>query len=286
MTSTLDLIKRKKKEMEAKKASSIRPIKPAPGKNMYRILPTWRKGAEENQFWHDFGMHWVRSEKGGKPIPYLCLDKTYEKECPVCNAIGAGIRGASDDETINLLKGANASQRFLINVLHLNDSEKKNEPQIMEIGVTVFDDLISLMEDYGDVTDLEKGIDIIIKREGKGLDTSYTVLPSPKGPRKVDPSVMEKVADLDAAVAQENEAILKKALNALSAAAGVLPTEAASRPALADYSVDDAEDAEFDDVTTSDAEETVDASVSTSDAAVDDDLGDLDDLLDELEAAG
>lgn len=274
-----EMVAQKKKEQAAKKAANLRTMKPAPGKHTYRILPTWRlktmpeackEGAQP--FWHDFAQHWVRAEKGGKPVAYVCMDKTFGAECPICSAIGRGISASSDDATVELLKDANAAQKYLFNVLH-RSGDKPNEVQVMEVGTKIYDQILEFVAEYGDITDLKEGKDLIITREGTGMDTKYTVLPAGKH-QPVDASVLDSLYDLDAVVQQENETKLHLALDNVAKACGVLPAprSAGGNASLVDMS--DVDDAEY-----SDVGEVVDESVAADDISDDE----LDDLLGDLE---
>jgi hypothetical protein len=277
-----ELVARTKKAQAAKKASGLRAIKPQQGKHTYRILPTWRLNTMPEEcakdvqpFWHDFAMHWVRTEKNGKPVAYVCLEKTFGSECPICSAIGRGISSSNDDETVDLLKSANASQKYLINVLHRSSPDKPNEVQVMEVGQKIFDQLIEFLSEYGDITDLNDGIDLIINREGTGMDTTYKVLPAAKH-KPVDVSVMPQLLDLDAVVQQENETKLNIALENLSKVSGILPaTKAptAHRASLVDMS--EVAEAEYADEAPFEADKTEVAADDISDDELDDLLGDL-----------
>ena len=242
-----ELLRRKKSEMAAKKTSGLKPIKPESGKHLYRILPSWRKpkldddGVETDeskkarmQFWHDFGQHFVKAEKGGKPAVFICNEHTFGQACDVCSAIGTAIGRCNDDETLKLLKDANSSQKFLLNVLHLSstDEAKRKVPQLMEVGSTVFNGILDIGEEYDDITSLEAGLDLIIKKEGSGMDTEYSVLPSSKGARKIDASVMANVVDIDAYVSNANETRKAQALSNLSTASGLLAAPVDDKPVV------------------------------------------------------
>lgn len=284
-----DLVKRTKAQQAAKKAANLRTLKPQPGKHTYRILPTWRLKTmpeeckkEAQPFWHDFAMHWVRTEKNGKPTAYICLDKTFGADCPVCAAIGRGISASDDDATVELLKDANASQKYLFNVLHRSSTDKPNEVQILEVGNKIFEQVLEFVSEYGDITDLNDGMDLIITREGSGLDTKYTVLPAAKH-KPVDKGIIENLYDLDAVVQQENETKLKLALDNLSKVSGVLPAPSAggsSRASLVDMT--DVEDAEYAE-SGADDEPPFDPDNEAADDISDDEL---DDLLGDLENTG
>lgn len=271
--SIQDLIANKQKEMAAKK-SRQNTLKPAPGDHKYRILPSWR-GGDEGQFWHDFSMHFIKTPSSGDKLEavYICAEKTFGKPCEVCDAVKKSLAVSSDDKMTEMLKKALSSQRYLMNVLHLTGSEP-NKVQVMEVGQGVFEDICNLINEYGDITNPDSGIDIKIKREGSGLDTSYSVLPAAKS-APVKKELLANLVDLDQFVAQENPTGQTKALNAVGGIIGVLPPASskpalpsAGRTALAD--LNDADDGDFTPVTP-----TASASIGELD-----DLDDLDDLLD------
>lgn len=285
MASMKDLIKRKQGEMEAKKASNLKTQRSGPGKNKYRILPAWREQNEFEKsedipapFWHDFSLHWIKQEIGGKPVVvYPCLEKTFGKPCDICGAIEQAIVGSDDEDFKRLVKESASRQSYLMNALHLNGDEP-DEPVILEVGQTVFDQICGLIEEYEDITDLEDGIDIIIHRQGTGFDTKYNVLVAKKS-NPVDKSVLDKLHDLDAAVSQENATRHQTALSKIGEITGVLPTPtrkiAPPKSKLADEDIEDAEFVDADD-------ELETAMNGTDDDADIDDLLDDDDLLDEL----
>lgn len=242
----LALIQNKQKEMAAKKSRQAT-LKPAAGDHRYRILPGWR-GGDDKQFWHDWAIHFIKSPASGdKPeAVYVCTEKTFGKPCEVCECIKKSLGVSTDDKMTEYLKKAGSAQRYLMNVLHLTGSEP-TKVQVLEVGQGVFESICELVKEYGDITDLDSGIDIKIKREGSGLDTSYTVLPSAKS-TPVNKAILANLVNLDEFVAQENSAGQLKALNAIgtiigvSAPATALPASRSSA-ALADMS--DAEDADY-----------------------------------------
>jgi len=264
------LIAAKQKEMAAKKTRQ-NTIKPLPGKHTYRLLPSWR-GGDDKQFWHDFGMHFIKTpQSGDKPAAiYLCVEKTYGKPCDVCDAIQKSLAATGDDKMVEMLKKGRSGQRYLMNVLHVTGSEP-NKVQVMEVGQTVFDSICEFISEYGDITDPDSGMDIVIKREGTGMDTSYQVLPAGKT-QPLNKAVLSQLINLDEFVSQETPAGQTKALVAVgeiigiaAPVAGKAALPAAGRPALPP--VDEAEDAEFETVTSA-------AAVPT-----DSELDELDELL-------
>jgi len=271
--SIQELIAQKQKEMAAKK-SRQNTLKPQPGNHAYRILPSWR-GNGDGQFWHDMGMHFIKTEESGsKPAAiYICADKTFQKPCEVCDAITKSLAVSHDDKMTDRLKEARSSQRYLMNVLHLTGPEP-TKVQVLEVGQSIFQAICNLITEYGDITDLDTGIDIKIKREGSGLDTEYSVLPSAKS-NPVKRDVLANLVNLDDFVAQENPVGNTKALNAVGSIIGVLPA-AGAQPALAAPRAakaldEDIDDAEFDPVTPTGSASVLDGEL--------DDLDELEELL-------
>lgn len=222
MADLMELLRQKKKDMSRGK----RTIKPLPGRNKYRILPTWRTTGDP-VFYHDFGQHFIKDTTDVLKAVYMCVDKTFGHSCPVCDQIARGIMASKDDVTTKALKGAEASHRVLLNVLAL-DSDTPTEPQVLEVSPTVFTGILGLIEEWGvDMIDLDKGTDIIVNREGTGLLTKYTVQVAAKS-NPVPASVMKKIENLDEFVAQESAAVAQKALASVSQVAGLLSMPAAS----------------------------------------------------------
>lgn len=223
-----ELLASKREQLNANKAAGTKTLKPVQGKHTYRILPSWRK--DDLVFWHDYGLHFVKGGPQNKVLAvYLCAAKTFGQACLVCDSIGDGIRTSTDDNLIKQLKEANATQRHLVNVLHLTGpADKINTPQVMELPTTAFDQIITIMEEpgYGDITQLKAGpamgCDIIIERTGTGFDTKYTVVPAPPGASQdVPESILAQLADIDAVVNQLNLPAEHRALAALAKVRGV-----------------------------------------------------------------
>lgn len=291
MSSIKDLIAKKQKEIQAKKGR-VKPIKFGVGKTRIRILPSWR-GQNDPNFFHDFGMHFVRESDKGDLAVYICTDATFGKECPVCQAIGQGIKNSNDDEQIKLLKRANAGQRYLMNVLVVNDDPAKSEPAVMDAGIGLFEDICSIIAEYDDITLLKGGTDLIVTREGTGqFDTKYSVFPTPKS-KDVPESIYAKVHNLDDYVAQENDSDKMKAVTAVSRAAGFLgaddathtgPALSAPKTAADDLSsvMDDTSAIEDATIVESSTPEPETVKPTAADLEVDLDDDDLDDLLADL----
>lgn len=267
-----ELLAQKKRELKTKDAANIRPNKFADGQTTIVILPGWR-GAGDLQFWHDFGMHFVKHGKG-KFYAHICMDKTFEKECDICAAIGQSISMSDDDDTIEALKQVNASQRYLVNAAQIKAGEV-GDVEVYELPATVFEAIVDVMEEWDDIIG-EKARPLIVNREGSGLSTKYSVTPSPKTIRIPDEK-LKAVIDLDAVVSQTNPTKMKQVISTIGAIAGIYDGEALAVPskskpkALAGGDFAKSKEIEEDDVPF----ETVEPE--------DPELDELDDLLDDVD---
>ena len=222
----LELVRAKKQQIQTQTGRREKATKPITGKNVFRILPSWRGEKSDGQFWHDFGQHYIKGLDGVLKAVYICTQKTYDKPCSICDGLGKAIHDASDDETINLLKEARSSSRILVNALNRSaGSETPNVPVILELSPTTFEKIMELWEMWQaegiDITALDSGMDIIINRSGKGLLTKYDVQAAPKS-ATVNASILKDIHNLDDYVAQESDSERVKALTAVHAVVGLL----------------------------------------------------------------
>lgn len=229
MSALLALLKQKQQDISA--ARKGRTVKPPDGSSRWRILGSWR--GEGQQFWHDFGQHFVKDAAGKLGAIYMCAEKTFGKPCAVCEAISQGIKGATDDATMEVLKEAKSGARVLVNALHL-DGPEPNKVQILELPPTVFEQLVAICaewEEAGQTILGAGGKDVIISRSGKGLGTKYTTQVAAKAVA-VPSDVDSKLNDLDAYVQQESSEAQARALNSVRAISGLLPGPSASSGGL------------------------------------------------------
>jgi hypothetical protein len=256
-TKLMALMKNKKAALKQK----AKTLKPNPGANRYVVLPGWRKG-EEHVYFHEFGQHYIKNLAAEIVAVYPCLDATYGRSCPVCDGIGRAVRMTTDEDTVKMLEDAACGlkkQGYLLNVLAL-DSAEPDVPQILEIRKSAFGQIVEIVEEWAaGVFDADNPQIIVLNRDGKGLNTKYTVQISAK--KHVMPATaLSKLNNLDEYVRQENEEQQARALTAINSVAGLLPAPAASadmprtaatvgdatvtaeramRPAKADIALDD-----------------------------------------------
>lgn len=227
MSNLMELLKNKKQALAANRRAKT--VKPEDGRSRWRVLPSWRKPGSENaeQFWHDFGAHYIKDASGELKAIYICAEKTFGKPCSICASVQHAIKNTHDDEMVKLLQESRSTGRVLVNALHV-DSETPNDPKILEIPPSVFENMLNIIDEWGvKVLDLQEGMDFVIERSGKGKNTKYSVQVAAKS-AAVDPAVMKKVQNLDEYVAQENAEQEARALSNFRQVAGLLPAAGVS----------------------------------------------------------
>lgn len=146
--------------------------KPEEGDSTFRILPPTGKMVF---WWQEVGKHVMGSEKDAKTL--LCPNFTTDGElpCPFCE-LSQQAYDEGDKELASKLK---PRRYYHMNVLVEGAKGAMEGPFVYTPGIQVFETLTALVQnpDYGDISDTENGFDLRITREGKKLDTKYTILP-------------------------------------------------------------------------------------------------------------
>lgn len=221
-TSLRDRIAAKKKDIKAKSGLRADVMKVPNGKNKFRILPAHPDLGPDADFWADFGQHFIKDTDGKTKFVYVCAEKTFGRPCGVCHALEVAGRSASTDDEIKAIEDSRCKRaEIIVNVLHLNSSDKANVPQLLQLTPTTFAKILDLVDEYGDIVSLTEGTDLIITREGSGLNTEYSVQPARES-KKVDPSVMSGVINLQEFVQQESEEGARKAVQNINAIVGII----------------------------------------------------------------
>ncbi|AHB93276.1 hypothetical protein Q4029_16990 [Acinetobacter baumannii] len=238
-------------------------IKPKPGKNNYVLLGDWNQERNE-EFYKPFSQHFIKDYSkvtDGKPetTVHVCMSKTFDEDCPICDAIaeaGRLIGANATDEQIKTLEDAKASTVYLLNVLEVDDSGKHDgQPKALQVGKLTLSSILDMMDDWGEAIFVDHQV-VTINREGTGLNTKYNVLPGSKKVH-VDPEVFKHMIDLDDYVKQANEERKRLALGAIRRAAGLYaPAEPTHVPAertigTSSALASDVTDVSYKDVTTS-----------------------------------
>jgi hypothetical protein len=146
---------------------------PPDGRSVVRILP---EVGDMQFFYQQVGSHMLPGSDNKKQ--FYCPNFTSEGEldCPICDYVEE-LKKEGSKASLALASALRVKRKFWMNVID-RDHESVG-PQIFTPGVMVFGQISSLISDpdYGDIFDIEKGIDIIIERKGKNLETEYQVKP-------------------------------------------------------------------------------------------------------------
>ena len=217
---------------------NVKIIKPAEGKTKIRILPAGEgtKVIDDKPFWLDYGVHWAKPEMNAKPLGTVgCHYHTYESDCPACNAIAEAIKASDDDDEIKFFKELQARKGVLLNVVVRTGPNKSDNVQVMEVSSTTFAAICGVIEEYseeGSALAPKGGIDLVIDRTGKGLETRYAVMPAA---RSEDVTAEQLQGRLDLAELVKNEYFTEaksaKMLTSLAEITGTSPALAAPKTA-------------------------------------------------------
>jgi len=173
-------------------------IKPKEGMNRYRIvIPN-----PDEQFWADLGVHWIKAEENGKPFAVVgCSDVCFGEPCEIDTAINEAIKNAYDEDSRKLYESWRAKKTVLLNVLDRSKgSADPDKVQILEITGGTFGNIMGLVQQFAeegvDLLDSAEGLDIMITRSGKGLQTEYAVNTAPGSSKPVTKAHIGAVNDL------------------------------------------------------------------------------------------
>lgn len=221
MTLDLAAMKAKLAQTKAGLKRAGTTIKPKPGKNFYVILPPWTmEGDYAGQWHHNFGTHFIKDEAGQLQATYICVNRTHDEACEICNTMAEAQRtvGAANPQVAALIKQAYAAQQFLVGVLPLN-GENPDTPQVLSLGRMAFEPLCSNVDDWMEsIFDPTSPQIVCIERTGTTQnDTRYTVSVQPTKHTFKKPVTPINLAEF---VKQESEAMQKKAVLALRSVAG------------------------------------------------------------------
>lgn len=216
MGVNMDLIKQRAQEEEAKAlARSAGPFRfwtPVAGKNKIRIMPPWTdEGKHAGLPYREVYTHFKVGLDEDSQKTLTCVTKTPsdgpKQVCVICAYIEK-LRATQQPGDAELAQGMAAKQRFLYNIVDLNDpvftdqdvaewkASQQNKDsecpfavgdtklQVYTSGSMVWGDLMNIFSDAGvDITDFNSGHDVILTREGKDRRTKYSaranMTPSP-----------------------------------------------------------------------------------------------------------
>lgn len=205
-------------------------IKLKEGKTTIRLL---QKGSE--QFWKEIGVFWIKTEKEGKPIAVVGdSDEIYGKPSMVAAAIDKAMASATDEEK-SILKDMRSKKSVLVAALIRSGSDASEKAQLLELTGTTWSKVLGTVEEYAaegiDAMDPKNGIDFVIERTGKGLNTEYNVMVAPKS-KPVPDGVLGELPNFDEYIERElfKPDAERKALTAIGNFAGITGLTALAGP--------------------------------------------------------
>lgn len=206
MSALLQLISKAK----SKYTSTDDAIRPKEGKNRYRILAPTKEQASwvgpDGEFWQDVGTHWIKSDVNGKPLAVVGDAATCFGEFnPLEAVIEKAIASAVGEEETKLAESWRSNRRVLLNVLDNSDAKHPSTtPQVLELSRTTWGSILEQASNFAaqgyNIFDQNTGIDIIITKTGRGINTKYdvSVMPLMPGqtPTPVSDEIMEQCVNL------------------------------------------------------------------------------------------
>ena len=176
-------------------SNNSRTWKPEEGEQTIRIVPT-QDGDPFRDFYFHYGV--------GKEPGFLSPKKNFGEADPLDDFVRS-LYNEGTDEAKDMARQIRAKQRFFCPVIVRGEEDKG--VRIWGFGKTVYETIFSLImnEDYGDITDVSTGTDLVLKYEKPSGKGSYPVtkltpkrFPSPlaETPEQVA-SLLESVPDMD-----------------------------------------------------------------------------------------
>ncbi len=177
---------------------------PKEGRYVVRFLPPWSEAGEVG---YKARWHWnLPIEPANMPCPH-----TVERECELCDYIKE-LRVRKHPKAQEMF----AKRRIFYNII-LREEEDKG-PQLYASGIQVYEAVLAYLYDdeWGDITDIKTGRDMILERTGQGKeDTRYNLLPAPNpSPLHADQQTVDKwlseIQNLDTALSYPEDADVLK----------------------------------------------------------------------------
>ena len=182
-------VDKEREKLEEIKRGGTRFWTPKEHSNLIRILPPYSGEDWYKETWFHFGV-------GVDRKPIACARRLLDEACYICEKVDE-LRKSEDPRDVELPTQIASRRRVFYNIIDLDDVE--SGVQIFSSGVTIFKELLMYVADpdWGDITDPEEGYDIVIEREGTGIDTKYTVRAKKNPTSLIDPGLLDELRDLD-----------------------------------------------------------------------------------------
>ncbi len=182
-------VDREREKLDEIRRGGTRFWTPKEGASLIRILPPYTGEDWYKEAWFHFGV-------GVDRKPIACARRLQDEACYICEQVDE-LRKSEDPRDVELSTQIASRRRVFYNIIDLDDVE--SGVQVFSSGVTIFKELLMYVADpdWGDITDPDEGYDIIIDREGTGIDTKYTVRAKKNPTALIDPALLEDLRDLD-----------------------------------------------------------------------------------------
>ena len=193
---SLEAAEHEKEELD-KAPGGSRFAKLVTGRNLVRVLPPLVSSGRKSPFLLTY-QHILEIPGITNPVSFNCPRVMAKKPCPACAKMEE-LRATGQPADYNRAGKFFPKLRVYANVIMRAAPE--NGPQVLPFGKTIHEQLIAIRADTsegGDFTDpTEDGFDIIIEKEGEGLNTKYKVRPARSATELGDMSWIEQQANLE-----------------------------------------------------------------------------------------
>ncbi len=187
-----------------------------PGTTNIRVLPIQKTVEQGGQFFKEIFKHDIFNEYERSRFIAICPAGMELGECAICEK-GEELYNSKEEAAIEVADKLKPRRRFIYNVLCYNGPMDKQgqapefgKVYVFEAGPQAHRQIVELDQDaaagWDDITSIEKGVNLVIKRTGEGLGTKYNVTPHGNGRTNVMDALKEggvdstklKLYDLDA----------------------------------------------------------------------------------------
>jgi hypothetical protein len=171
MALDLELLKKEFQEAVAQQMQEEYWV-PEMGESLIRILPP----VDGKLFYKKVGIHYRLAGSGMEFCPKLTADD----QCPICEVVEE-LRKSKSPAAVQLVNRLAVVERYLMNIIPLGEDPKKVRQYIAPKTVRLALLKIILDPDYGDITDLERGRNVVIEKiQGGGGFVNYSVRVKPR----------------------------------------------------------------------------------------------------------
>jgi len=178
------------------------------GRTVIRVLPPW----SERGVWFKPILEYVI--KMGDEFKFMISPKDSGGRDPLLE-FAEQLISSGDEKLVQRGKDIRPRRRYLVNALVIADGKgvtMRDGPKVVNLPVRVKDDLINLDTDvqsgYGDITNLERGFNVSVERQGDGLNTRYSVR-AHREPSSILTTAREQGYDPDAWSLHDLDALTK-----------------------------------------------------------------------------